>query len=454
MKDSGTTQCLLFEGISKKRVEVRLTGQATSSDGGALFLKKADQRLGLIKAMAAAVADRRDQSRIEHEVKELIAQRVYSLACGYEDANDAARLSSDPLMKLISGRDPEGRDLASQPSISRFENSLRRADLFALGTAIMTTLVENQRLRRAGQADRIIIDLDQTADEVHGEQQRSLFNGHYGNHCFIPLLGGITFNAESEQYPFVTLLRSGNSPDKKGAIGILRWFLPVLRKAFPKTPIYLRLDAGFCAPEILNYAESEGLLYAIGFGKNAVLKRAAGSLMRTVRRKSKESGETERCFKATRYAARSWPHKRRVVIKAEVTCATNREPRDNPRFVVTNIPLEPQALYEDFYSPRGEFENRIKELKLDLKIDRTSCTRFFANQSRLLLTLAAYLLLQEMRIKAKDTSLVRATVGQLRLKLIKVAARVTSSVRRILIELPRAYPFQSDWLRIANALQT
>lgn len=276
MKNSDTTQCLLFEGISKKRIDLRLAGEATSSDGGALLLRKADQQLGLIEAMAASVADRRDQSRVKHEMAVLIAQRVYGLACGYEDANDAAKLSSDPLMKLISGRDPEGCDLASQPSISRFENSFSRSDLYRLGTAIMTRLLENQRRGRSGRAERITIDLDQTDDEVHGEQQLSLFNGHYGNHCFIPLLGAITFNAEPEQFPFVALLRPGNAPDKKGAIAVLRRLLPLLRTAFPRTPIYVRLDAGFCAPEILNYVEQEGLFYAIGFGKNPVLKRVSG----------------------------------------------------------------------------------------------------------------------------------------------------------------------------------
>jgi hypothetical protein len=453
VNDSDTTQCLLFEGISKKRVELRLTGEATSSDGGALLLRKADQQLGLIEAMAGSVSDRRDPSRVKHEMAVLIAQRVYGLACGYEDANDAAKLSSDPLMKLVSGRDPEGCDLASQPSISRFENSLSRADLYRLGTAIMERLIENQRRRRSSRAERITIDLDQTDDEVHGEQQLSLFNGHYGNHCFIPLLGAIAFNAEPEQFPFVALLRPGNSPDKKGAVAVLKRLLPLVRKAFPKTPIYIRLDAGFCAPEILNYVEREGLFYAIGFGKNPVLNRASASLMRRMRRASKKSGKTERCFSSTRYAARSWPNKRTVVIKAEVARVKDRDPRDNPRYVVTNIDLPPQSLYDGFYCPRGEFENRIKELKLDLKIDRTSCTRFLANQSRLLLTLAAYLLLQAVRMKARDTSLVRATVGQLRLKIIKVAARVTSSIRRILIELPRAYPFQSDWLTIATTLR-
>jgi hypothetical protein len=452
MNDSGTTQCLLFEDLFGKRVEVLFSGAATSSDGGALLLKGADRRLGLIKAMSRSISDRRDASRVRHEIEALISQRVYGLACGYEDGNDAAKISSDPVMKLISGRDVAGQDLASQPSISRFENSVRRADLLRLGRSTAEVVVDFQRSQRTGRAEKITIDLDQTDDPAHGEQQLSLFNGHYGNNCFIPLLGAMTFNDEPEQFLFAAVLRPGNAPDKRGAIGILRRILLLLRKAFPKTPIHVRLDAGFCAPEILNYLESEGLFYAVGFGQNSVLNRVAASLMRKVRRESRKSGQTERRFTSTRYAARTWKTPRTVVIKAEVTRVKNRDARDNPRYVVTNLPQDPQTLYEEFYCQRGEFENRIKELKLDLKIDRTSCSKFLANQFRVLLTLAAYILLQQIRLKAHRTTLARATVGRLRLAFIKVAARVTSSVRRIFIELPRAYPFQRDWLRVAAAL--
>jgi hypothetical protein len=452
MIDSGTTQCSLFEGLSSKRVEVQFSGQATSSDGGAVLLKGADRLLGLIKAMSTSISDRRDPTRVKHEMETLISQRVFAVACGYEDGNDAARLSSDPVMKLISGRDPSGDDLASQPTISRLENAPRQPDLFRIGTAIIEAVVERHRRRLSGRAEKITVDLDQTVDEVHGEQQGSLFNGHYGNHCFIPLLGAMTFNDESEQIPIAAILRPGNSPDKRGAIGVLRRLLPLLRKGFPKAQIFVRLDAGFCAPEILEYLDSERLFYAVGFGKNPVLNRIAAPLMNQVRRASRESNKTEKRFTSTTYRARSWSKTRTVVIKAEVTRIAGREPRDNPRYVVTNIPQGPQALYEEFYCQRGEFENRIKELKHGLKIDRTSCSKFQANQFRLLLTLAAYLLLQEVRFKARFTSLARATVSTLRLQLIKVGARVTSSVRRIFIELPRAYPFQRDWLRIVSAL--
>jgi len=427
MKDSGTTQCLLFEGLSSKRVEIRFSGEATSSDGGAVLLKEADQRLGLIESMSKSISDRRDSTRVKHEMEALISQRVYALACGYEDGNDAAKLSSDPVMKLISGRDPSGEDLASQPSISRFENAVRRADLLRLGTGIMETVVKSQRRRLSGRAEKITIDLDQTDDTVHGEQQLSLFNGYYRSYCFIPLLGAMTFNDEAEQIPFAAVLRAGNAPDKRGAIGVLRRLLPMLRKAFPKARIYVRLDAGFAAPEILDYLDEEGLFYAVGFGQNSVLNRVCAPLMRRVRRESKESGKTERRFTSTNYAALRWSKTRNVVIKAEVTRIKDREPRDNPRYVVTNIPQDPQTLYQDFYCQRGEFENRIKELKHDLKIDRTSCSKFLANQFRVLLTLAAYILLQELRLKARLTPLARATVGRLRLVLIKVGGRTSLS---------------------------
>lgn len=452
MNDSGTTQCLLFEGLSSKRVEVEFSGKAMSSDGGAVLLKGADRLLGLIASMSESISDRRDSTRVKHEMTTLIAQRVYGLACGYEDGNDAAKLSSDPVMKLIAGRDPSGEDLASQPTISRFENAPRQADLFRMGTAIMETVVERQRRRLGGRAEKITIDLDQTVDTVHGEQQLSLFNGHYGSYCFIPLLGAMTFDDEAEQIPVAAILRPGNAPDKRGAIGVLRRLVPLLRKSFPKAKVFVRLDAGFCAPEIFDYLDSESLFYAVGYGQNPVLNRVSAPLMGKVRRESKKSQKTERRFTSTSYRARTWSKTRTVVIKAEVTRIVNRGPRDNPRYVVTNIPQDPQTLYEVFYCQRGEFENRIKELKHGLKIDRTSCSKFLANQFRVLLTLAAYLLLQEIRFKARFTQFARATASSLQLQLIKVAARVTSSVRRIFIELPAAYPFQRDWRRIAGAL--
>lgn len=454
MNDSGTTQCLLFEGLSNKRVEIRFSGAETSSDGGAVFLKAADRRLGLIKLMSGAIVDRRDETRVLHEMETLVSQRVYALGCGYEDGADAARLASDPMMKLVSGRDPWGDDLASQPSISRFENAPRRADLMRIGLRMMEAIVSAQKRRLSGRAKKITIDLDQTMDPVHGEQQLSFFNGFYGNHCFIPLLGSITFNDEAEQFLVAGILRPGNAPDKRGARGLLKRLVPRLRKAFPKAQIYVRLDAGFGCPEILDYLDSEGLRYAVGYGKNAVLTRASRKLMGTVRRLSKESGKTERLFTSTRYAARRWPNMRRIVIKAEVTRAQGREPRDNPRYVVSNIPGTPEWIYAEFYSKRGEFENRIKELKQGMRIDRTSCSKFTANQFRVLLTLAAFMLTQEVRVKARLTQFARATVDRLRLSLIKVAARVTSSVRRILIELPEAYPFKLEWIRVASGLAT
>ncbi len=454
MNDSDTTQCLLFEGLSNKRVEIQFTGQETSSDGGVLLLKAADGRLGLIDAMSRAMADRRDPARVAHEIETLISQRVYALGCGYEDGNDAARLASDAMMKLVSGRDPGGEDLASQPSISRFENAPRRADLLRISRKMTEAVVSAQRRRLSGRAKKITIDLDQTMDPVHGEQQGSLFNGFYGNHCFIPLLGSITFNDEAEQFVVAAILRPGNAPDKKGARGLLRRLLPLLRKAFPKAQIYVRLDAGFGCPEILDYLDAEGLRYAVGYGKNPVLTRASKRLMGTVRRLSKGSQQTERLFASTLYAARTWSYKRNVVIKAEVTRTKGREPRDNPRYVVSNLPGTPEWIYAEFYSKRGEIENRIKELKRGMHIDRTSCSKFEANQFRVLLTLAAFMLMQEIRVKARLTHFARATVDSLRLSLIKVAARVTSSARRIFIELPAAYPFRLDWLRVAGGLAT
>jgi hypothetical protein len=440
----------LFEGIAPKPVTVRFEDERTSSDGGAILLKAADRRLGMISSMAAAFTDRRDGSRVKHEVHELLLQRTLGLACGYEDGNDAARIASDPVMKALSGRDPFGADLASQPSISRFERSATSKDLFRMGMSLMDTVVRAQRREREGWAKRITIDLDQTPDPTHGGQQGSLFNAHYGTYCYIPLVAAISFAGEPDQYVVASILRPGNAPDKRGAISVLSRLLPLLREVFPKAKLAIRLDAGFCAPEIIEYVETEGLAYAIAYPGNVVLHGASNILMSEVRFLSNKTEVTEHRYAETTYQAGTWPEERRVIFKAEVTQLSGREPRNNPRYVVTNMRGSAQHIYENVYCRRGDFENRLKELKGDLAMDRTSCCSFLANQFRVLLAVAAFALFQEIRRRATELS--RATVRRLRLELIKVAARVTSSARRIVFSLPRHLAFKTEWLAVAAPL--
>ena len=449
-----TTQCWLFGDLSQRPLTVRFDEERGSSDGGAVLLAAADRRLGLSAALAGGIRDGRDSRRVVHEISELIRQRVYAIACGYPDGNDAARLSSDPVHKLLVGRDPLGEeDLASQPTLSRFENSARRADLFRLGEALAERVIERHRRRRRGRARVVTIDLDQTDDPAHGQQQLALFNGYYGAWCYLPLLGFLSFDDEADQYLVAAILRPGNSPDKVGSLGVLSRLLRRLRTAFPQARFRVRLDAGFAAPEVLEFLDAEGDVdYAVAMGKNSVLLKGAGKYMAEARRLSKASDATEHVYGETLYAAKTWPRRRRIIIKAEVTRHPGRDPKDNPRFVVTNMTQTPRWVYEDFYCRRGEIENRIKELHHGLEIDRTSCSRFLANQLRILLTAASYVLMQDLRLRAACTKLARAQVSTLRDAVLKIGARVKTSVRRIVLHLPETFPYAYAWGLIARSL--
>lgn len=448
-----TTQCSLFEGLAKRPVEAVFDEPGSSSDGGAVLLSAADRRLGLLSELAACLADGRDPTRVQHEVEELLRARVIGIACGYEDANDASRLAEDPVFKLIVGRDPaKGARLASQPTLSRFERSAGGKDLVRMGRALTQRVLRRQRRRRR-KISRITIDFDLTHDETHGQQPLSFFNGFYRCWCYLPLLGFVRFEGDPEHYLVAAVLRSGNAPATQGLRAVLRRLVEELRESFPKARLRLRLDAGFPSPELLDYAEREGLEYVIGLAKNSRLEELTADTMTRVRGAAEKSGESERLYTVCRYGAHSWSRLRRVVVKAEVTVFPGRAPRDNLRFVVTNLEhRSAQEVWEQDYCSRGEVENRIKELKDGLKIDRTSSSSFLANQLRVLMTAAAYAILQELRAHAGRTRFARAQVGTIRDHLLKIGTRVVVSVRRIVLHFPASCPARSDWRRLATAL--
>jgi hypothetical protein len=407
----------------------------------------------LIDAFTDCVTDGRTATRVAHTLRELLAQRVFGIACGYPDANDADRLADDPMQKLLLDRDPiAGTALASQPTISRFENGVLRTELYEMGSALAQRVVDRHRRRLHGRARRITIDLDPTDDPTHGAQQLALFNGHYDTWCYLPLLAFVTFNQEPEQYLCAAVLRSGTAPATQGALGILRRLVPLLRTAFPKARVRVRLDGGYACPEVFAFLEEARLEYVVAIAKNAVLARAAESAMIDVRARHAISGQTEHQYLETSYQAKTWAQPRRVIIKAEIVQHARRSPRDNPRFVVTNLRQTPEWLYTHVYCARGDIENRIKELHNDLAIGRTSCSRFWANQLRVLLTAAAYVLMQELRLHAARTSCARAQMGTLRLRLLKLGVHVVGSVRRIVLHLPVSTPDALAWRRIALSL--
>lgn len=453
MSDDNTTQCLLFPEIFSKPLVARFDQLQSSSDGGAFLLKAADRRYGLTEALAGCLRDSRQAGKVDHSLHELLAQRVFAIACGYPDANDSARLASDPMHKMLLDRDPlAGRDLASQPTLSRFENAVGPKELYAMAEVLALRVMERHAERLRGRIRRVTIDLDPTEDPTHGAQQLSFFNGHYDSWCYLPVMGFLSFNDEPEQYLCTAVLRPGNVTAAFGAVGILRRLLLMVRYFLPRVRIRVRLDGGFAHPAVLALLDQEpNLEYVVGMAKNAVLKRKAKPAMRRARKLSRRSGQTEHVYSDARYAARSWPRERRVIIKAEVVRAEGKEPKDNPRFVITNMQQSPKWIYEQIYCHRGEVENRIKELH-DLQIDRTSCSDFWANQLRVLLTAAAYVLMQELRLRARGTNCARVQVWTLRERLLKLGARVLVSVRRMVVQLPVSFPYLPAFRRIALAL--
>jgi Transposase DDE domain group 1 len=448
-----TTECLLFPEIFSKPSVLQFDQRQGSSDGGAILLKAAERRYGLIGGLAGCLEDKRQAGKIDHSLRELLAQRVFSIACGYPDANDSARLGADPIHKMLLDRDPvTGLDLASQPTLSRFENSVGPRQLYRMGETLAASVIERHAQRLHHRARLVTIDLDPTDDPTHGAQQLSFFNGHYDNWCYLPVMGFVSFNDEAEQYLCAAVLRPGNVTAPAGAVGILRRLLMMVRQFFPGVRIRIRLDGGFAHPALLDFLDAEPKLeYVVAMANNAVLERKAQEAMEYARVVSGITGQTEHVYDEVNYAAGSWERERRVILKAEVVCGEGKEPKDNPRFVITNMTQSPQWLYEQVYCQRGDIENRIKELHA-LEIDRTSCSRFWANQFRVLLTAAAYVLMQELRLRAAGTNCARAQVWTLRERLLKLGARVVVSVRRLVLHLPASFPFLPAFRQVALAL--
>jgi hypothetical protein len=454
-----TRQSVLFPDLFTKSLHMAFDDPATSSDGGAVLLSAVDKRLGLTKAMAACLRDGRRGGSVLHSYGEMLRQRVYGIALGYEDANDADRLRLDAMMRLLVTGDGAGEDLASQPSLSRFENAATIGSLYGMGMAVARTVFDFHRKRLGKRVRKITIDMDPTDTPNFGEQQElSFYNGHYENYCYLPMLGFVSFEDEPDQYLYAAVLRPGNATAKQGACGILRRTLAMVRTRFPKARILVRLDGGFACPELFDFLDAEKrLTYVVGMAKNAVLERRIKRPMGTARRLSRESGESHALYGETRYAAKSWNEcKRRVVYKAEVVRLAGREPRDNARFVVTNLRHGAERVYE-IYRGRGESENRIKELQHGLRLERTSCTKFRANQMRVTMTAAAYVLMQTLRCPLARTSLARKQVESLRLMLLKIGARVVTTVRRTVIHLAGNHPWYSEWMvaaRVWGAVRT
>lgn len=454
MPQDTTTQCVLFPALFEKLVVARFDQQQGSSDGGGILLQAADRQLGLSATLAVWLRDERQSGKVEHTIHALLGQRIFGLACGYADTNDAARLTHDPVHKLLVGLDPGGEEgLASQPTLCRFENAFGPKELLRCAEALADTVLSRQQRRLKKRVRRITIDVDATDDPTHGEQQLSFFNGHYHHACYLPLLCFVTFNDEREQFLLTAVLQPGNAAPAGAGLGVIRRVIQRVRSYFPQARLRVRLDSAHATPQMLDYLDEANVEYVVSLIANSVLDGKAEAKMKLVRKISAASGQSERLYGECLYRTqKTWKTSRRVIYKAEVVREGERAPRDNQHYLVTNFHQTPQWVYKQFYCQRGDIENRIKELHHGLEIDRTSCHGFWANQLRVLLTAAAYVLMQELRIRATGTECARSQVHQLRERLLKIGASLVVSVRRVVLHFPRSYPFLANFRHIALGL--
>lgn len=448
-----TTQSVLFPGLISKPVVMAFDQAHSSADGGGLLLKAIDERLGLSAKLVDCLRDGRTAGKVRHEMIEVLRQRLFGIALGYPDCNDARVLADDPIHKMLVGRTPiSGDRLASQSTLSRFENAVGSGELYRLAETIADAVIDRHRRRLGRKARLITLDFDPTDDLTHGQQEFSFYHGHYGGHCFLPLIGTVQFNREKGQSLLCAVLRPGNAGAALGLVPILERLLEKIRAAFPKARIRVRLDGGFGNPTVLDYLDSAGVEYVVGLANWPALKKRAKKAQRLAMREYKRTGRTHQIFGETMFKTKTtWPHRRRVIYKAEVVDYPGREPRQNLRFVVTNFKMSPKQTYR-WYCKRGDPENRIKELKHGLELGRTSCSSFQANQLRVQITAAAYVLMQELARQSRHTALRDAQVTRLRDRLLRLPVWVEESVRRVVLHLPTSFLGQRDWQRIALRL--
>jgi hypothetical protein len=416
--------------LEDKAICIAFDGGRLSSDGGLVLLGDPDEQIGLTRALAAVLREPRDPRRVDFTNHDLLKQRVFQIAAGYEDANDANTLRHDPIFKLLLGRLPEsGSPLASQPTISRFENRISRTELYRMARVLVDQFIASYE--RAPKL--IVLDFDDTEDPAHGQQEHIRYDGYYGGYCFMPL-----HVYEGLSGRLITTIFKAKRFSAAQLLAVLKRLVKHLRQAWPETLIVFRGDSHFAYPEVMAWIEAQAhLSYVTGLTSNAVLKQLAFAVVEQAKRAYERDGVKVTRFHSTRYQAGTWSCTRRVVIKVEVS-----EQGVNTRFVVTDLEqARTQVVYRQIYCARGQMENEIKDHKRYLKSDRTSCHRFEANQFRVFLHSAAYVLLDTLRREVfRGTPWARATMETLQLRLLKLGARVQEWTDRIKISLPSSCP--------------
>ena len=418
-----------FASISGKKVTADFTGGEVTRDVGVMIMRETANKIGIVEKLTEAIHDERHQSYVKHEINELLTQRIFQIICGYEDANDANDLRLDPGFKASCGILPSEADLASQPTITRFENSVTTKDLYRIAEVFIDRFVASYDKPPKA----IVLDIDDTDDETHGAQQLSLFNGYYDEYCYMPL-----FIFEGQTGKLITsILRPGKRPDGKQIRAILKRVIKRIRKVWPTVGILFRGDSHFATPKLYSWCDKHNVYYIHGLTKNSTLKELAKSTLAAAYRRYETFGEKARVFKEIPYQASTWHRALRVIIMAEVS-----ERGENLRFIVTNLAHErPFFLYETVYCGRGQMENFIKEHKIALRSGRTSCHSFIANCFRLMLHSAAYVIMHTFREKAlAHTYLAHAQFDKIRLKLLKIGAEVRELKSKLHFVLPASCP--------------
>jgi len=392
-----------FGRFGRRVIEADFSGGDLSSDGGLLLLRQVDQHLGLSRAAADAIPDPRDPERIRHSLRDLLAQRLYGLCCGYEDLNDHQALRDDLLMQTAVGRDEA---LASAPTFSRLENRATRSQAWALHEVLVQQFIDSH----PRPPSELVLDIDASDVPLHGDQELSQFHAYYDHHCYLPLY------VFCGQAMLACVLRPSKIDGAKHAAAVIKLLVTRLRRAWPDTRFVVRADSGFCRRRLIQWCERSDVGYIIGLARNARLHAVVEVVEASLADAYKSSGTKQRLIGEFTYAAKSWSHERRVITRLEYG-----DQGTNPRFVVTNLQGEASHLYDQLYCQRGEAENRIKEAQIDLFGTRASCSRFVANQFRLLLAALAYTLMQRLRALAlQATELERASAATIRVRLLKI----------------------------------
>jgi hypothetical protein len=434
---------LNFPAVGQRTVHARFDGGDLTSDAGLLLIAQADERLGLTDKMARTLGERRQSGKIRFDLATLLKERIYAIAAGYEDCNDLDTLKNDPALRVACGKDIVAPGaLASQPTLSRFENSVTARDLLRLGTLLSQTAVS----QLPKETKQVYLDLDATVDPTHGQQELALFDGHYDTWCYLPLLAFVT-EENGTQHLIGALLRSACGRSTRGVLWMVRKAVRILRARFPDIKITVRGDCGFGYGRLINWCQRAGVGYLLAVQETKPMRDKALWAQMEVAVWHRFRAADFCVYDEWMHKAQPWDKHTRMIAKASVDGS-----KVVVRYVVTHASEGTAEEVYHCYTARGDAENRIKEFKLDLLSGRTSCHRFLANVFRLLLHHAAAILMKALQVALSGTGYAKAQVNTVRVRLLKVAARVVMSSRRIWFHLPTSFPLQDLWYTLSDRL--